>query len=337
MVHELRYLDPLVPVLFKTTSDDFFEVIGPLLVNGRCRPVHVENGIEHASFADSAKRHFTLTTCKLVGKAAEGPDIDLFAVHDSLGDLGREESSCALERLAVLLLFAEDNGKAHVGELDVTGLAMQNVLRLDVPVQNVLIVKGLEAKCHLVHRVFAEVLVVATWQISQVAGFEELEEHPNLLSPLEDLLAVDDVRTPQHLAQTALVEERLSILITIVKLLEREELTIRFASYLEDVSKTTGSYLLYRLVEIKRGVLLANLDLLIHQTFNLFLGPQTSEHLGLTENALQDIVRMLPLVIRLELVLNVLEVVASKTAFWRGDPLLSNMFSLRNKLHLKII
>ena len=110
MVHELRYLDPLVPVLSEAESDDFFKGIGPLTFNGRCRPVHVENGIEHACFTDSAKRHFTLPTCKLVSEAAESPDVDLFTIHDSLGDLGREESSCALERLAVLLLFAEDDG-----------------------------------------------------------------------------------------------------------------------------------------------------------------------------------------------------------------------------------
>ena len=37
---------------------------------------------------------------------------------------------------------------------------MENVLSLDVPVQDVLIVKGLDAERHLIHRILTEILAI---------------------------------------------------------------------------------------------------------------------------------------------------------------------------------
>ena len=93
---------PLGIVAFKAALDKVAELVGPLVWN--FGNVHVNDVVDEVfSLANPGERRHS--SRQLVCKAAEGPNIDLFRVLSTFGDLWRDPIRCALFGLSPCLLL----------------------------------------------------------------------------------------------------------------------------------------------------------------------------------------------------------------------------------------
>ena len=88
---------------------------------------------------------------QLVCEAAIGPDINSFVVLDAIVDLWCYPIRSSFLRLALVLLFMEETSESQVSDFYVTVFhRMQDIVRLDIPMQNIVIMHLLEAKSRFV-------------------------------------------------------------------------------------------------------------------------------------------------------------------------------------------
>ena len=99
-----------------------------------------------------------LPRSQLVGEAAEGPHVDPFRVREALEHLRSRPEQGTLLRVALAGLLGEKGGQAQVTDLDLPVSAEQNVVRLDIPVQDVRLVHFGQTKRHFIERVSTKLL-----------------------------------------------------------------------------------------------------------------------------------------------------------------------------------
>lgn len=132
---------------------------------------------------------------QLVGKAAEGPNVDLFVVLARRGNLWRDpRGSAALCRTPRLLLSQED-AEAEVCNFYISIRTAEDIVRLDVSMQNVVLVHLVESHRRHVQRVLHEWLRKVTFlfndDLGQVTTLHKFEEDPQTVLILEDFLTPD--------------------------------------------------------------------------------------------------------------------------------------------------
>ena len=93
---------PLGIVAFKAALDKVAELVGPLVLN--VGNVHVNDVVDEVFLLANPCERW-ITSRKLICKAAKGPNIDLFRVLNTFGDLWRNPIRCALSSLSPCLLL----------------------------------------------------------------------------------------------------------------------------------------------------------------------------------------------------------------------------------------
>ena len=135
--------------------------------------------------------------CHLVGKDAERPDVDLFRVGVALDYLRRHPARSTLLRVALGVLFREVHGEAHVCNLDLASELDEHVVGLDIPMQHVLVVEGLERLSHAVQRILYEAFSVVSLSVhdylGQLTGLHHFKDDPQSVSEVVGVDALDNV------------------------------------------------------------------------------------------------------------------------------------------------
>ena len=144
-------------VFFQAAVDEVLELGGPLARDPRYRLV--EHRIEERVNA-SARGEGWLACCQFVGEYAESPHVDFLRVGLLLDDFGRNPLQSTKSCPSECLFLVQEDREAKVSNLDLTIEAAENVLRLDISMQYVLLVHFIEAESHHVDRILAEVFGV---------------------------------------------------------------------------------------------------------------------------------------------------------------------------------
>ena len=153
---------------------------------------------------------------QLIGEAAESPDVNLFRVLNSLSDLGGDPGWCALLTHPVLILLAQEHAKSKVGKLDRAIGSAENIVGLNVSMQDVFDVHGLESESRLVqapsNEVLAELATHRKNDISHGAALHVVQEHPDTTLVIVNFRATDELLAVEVSYQTALVDHILTLL-----------------------------------------------------------------------------------------------------------------------------
>ena len=138
-----------------------------------------------------------VTQSKFKGKASKRPDVYLGRVGVALGNLWRDPAWSALLSLSILLLFCQENTETHVSNFDFAIRLTKNVIRLDISMQNIVLMHRLQAKSHLIETPLAEVFskVASPLQdnLCEIATFHQFNEHPKTVLVVENLFTVDQL------------------------------------------------------------------------------------------------------------------------------------------------
>ena len=148
---------------------------------------------------------------KLVRETTKGPHVHLLRVADALSDFWANPVRRAFPCLPVLFLDREGNREAEVSEFDTAVHRRQNIVALDIPVKNVLIVHLEKALRCLVKSVFAKLLAVFSCLINDDFGkwaiLHKLKEDPNAIVKLIQVNALDNLVAIKESDKTGFIDD----------------------------------------------------------------------------------------------------------------------------------
>ena len=158
-------------------------------------------------------------------------------------------------------MLRQHDGIAKVGQFDFASLLDEDIVRLDVTMNNILLVQVHQASQRLVETVLAESLRVFTLQVfehgCEGAAVHQLHEDPQAVLVVKRLEALHNRFVLRHLHDADLILNSLSLGLALrLCELESEQLTVSNAFASEDAGETTDAFLAYDLVILRRVLLL---------------------------------------------------------------------------------
>ena len=136
---------------------------------------------------------------QLVSQAAKGPNIDFLRVADTLCNLWADPVWCTKLCLPILLLLRQETTEAEVSDFDSAEAIAQDVIRLDVPMENISPVHTIESNRNFVEDVLTEGFrvygVSCKNDISERSFRHIVKEYPNAIVVLKEINALDDLFT----------------------------------------------------------------------------------------------------------------------------------------------
>ena len=184
----------------------------------------------------------------------------------------------AFYRPAESFLLSQTDGEAKVSDLDLALRVAQYVVRLDVPVQNVLPVHFMQAKGDLVQHVFAELLRVVASLIrddfGETAAVHQLEKGVDGTVPDENLHALEYLIALEGREDAELIEEFFSLRSRLWShVFEREKLLIGNSLRLENARLASLAQLADKAI-LRSWVALMHFEVDVHEALDFLGGPQ---------------------------------------------------------------
>ena len=128
----------------------------------------------------------------------QGPPIGSLSVTDALNDLGGEILRCATVRVGArtsLIRFEALLRQTEIGDLDVTFVVQKHIFRLQVPVDDAVLMQaaeGLHKLGRVEHGTSLRELLVLAQVVEQLATIEEVHHKVELGGRLERVVKLHD-------------------------------------------------------------------------------------------------------------------------------------------------
>ena len=190
----------LLRVLDEALLNEVRECRTPFVWNALDRVVDYRIEQVFQVFGAIVERRITLSQLK--GEATVRPYVNFGRVGVALGDFGRNPTRCALLSLAILLLLGKEHAETHICNFDIAVGSTKDIVRFDIPVQNVFRMHGLKAQCYLIETELAEIFRKVASSINddicEIASFHQLDENPKTILEVIDLFTFDELVTVEE-------------------------------------------------------------------------------------------------------------------------------------------